>query len=121
MTPTIVLAAALSLVSSVAGAQPNKPVERDDGSLDYSKLSDREVAEFSATQMYLINRRLSTYTGGFIMSMQTLEALPKDTANMMLGMSLDQDRVLLRSTVPAVPNIPGAREQLNEFLSLPKR
>ena len=51
---------------------PDRPTENADGTLNFGGVSDRNLLEFTANQIWLANRRASTVEG------QTLQDLAKD-------------------------------------------
>lgn len=115
MKTFIAIAASIVLLASSANAQSAKPIEGTDGSLDFSQMSEREVAEFQAAQIHLLNRRLSNLDVGFLLSMQNLGALPKNVAVSLLETTLELDKIGFRSIVGAVPA--ESSQALEDFLS----
>jgi hypothetical protein len=102
-TKTLVMACAVFFLATTANAETTKlaesikPVERQDGTLDFQKLSDRQLQEFHATHTYLLNRQLLTLNGALLMSMTTTQSLNLNESKTMLFQSTEIGKVFLRT------------------------
>jgi deoxyribodipyrimidine photolyase-like uncharacterized protein len=123
-TKALVMACAVVFFASTANAQTTrpeesgKPIERQDGTLDFQKLSDRQLDEFLANQTSLLNRQILTMTHALLVSMSNTKSLKPNEASTMLFQSMEQGKVFLRTIDGWTPDDPKARKALEQMLQV---
>jgi hypothetical protein len=99
------LAWAESIGSIDPVAEAAKPQEREDGTLDFTGLSNPDIARFQAEQTYLMNRRLA------LMS-QLLTGQNEDKPELFS----DLDEALKRTVRTWLPNVPDGQSNFGRYL-----
>ena len=126
-TKVLVMASAVFFLANAANAETTKPtdsvkpIERQDGTLDFQKLSDRKLNEFIAIQTFLLNRQISALNSALLMSMTTTKSLNLNESKTMLSTVFEISKVSARTIEGWLPDDPRARKLWNRCFRQTRR
>ena len=94
----------------------DKPVENADGTLSFEGLSDRQVLEFTANQVWLANRRASKVETQNLHSLLEMIHQHADTIEQIQDLSKMVDEAERQSVQTYLPNMPDDTSNFGRYL-----
>lgn len=103
-------------VSAEAGFPPkDKPTENADGTLSFHGVSDRQLLEFTANQVWLLNRRVSAVEFPILAGVAGTAPLNKNVIDHIQDLSAMVDEAERKAVEAFLPNVPEGSKSLGGY------
>lgn len=113
----ILVAASLIMFAGTAAEAKNKPTETETGNLDFKGVSDRELNEFIAENLHIMNRRIASLDFQLLNAALKMRFMTPEQYRAFAETGLLQSQSALRTINPSTSELPGGQKDLDQFLN----